>query len=167
MPNVIEVVEKLKRRMVRDAKRIENASKELEVLRDVLDRACDLQEEIENAEQRIRRTVEMLGNKQAKTILAETNVGAQFLEEKSVRAEKVSLWAYMQEYLQIVKEARVGDIVAFLQAVGIEYAKRQTIEAVIRRKPAEFRITKRNGQKFVSLRPNWRLEVSDHPRSWR
>jgi hypothetical protein len=166
MPNVIEVFEKLKRRMIRDAKLIEESRKELEALREVIDRAADLEEQADYASNRIRRTVLMIGHKQAKALLAQSSVGSEFLDAKITGGDKVSLWAFMQEYLQVVKEARVGEIVAFLQAVGIDYAKRQTIEAVIRRKPKEFKVTKRNGQKFVSLYPNWHLDISDHPREW-
>jgi hypothetical protein len=166
MPNVIDVVDKLKRRMIRDAKLIEDSRKELEALRDVAERVGSLEREIDYASIRIRRTVEMIGDKQAKAVLAQTAIGPEFLRAKIQRPEKVSLWAFLQEYLQIVKEARVGDIVTFLQAVGIDYAKRQTIEAVIRRKPEEFRITKRDGQKFVSLYPNWAAQDSAHPREW-
>ncbi len=165
MPTVIEVVDKLKTRMIRDAKLIEESRRELEALRDVAERLYDLQERIDNARSRISRTVEMIGEKQAKAVLCNTAVAKEF-SAKRVSSQKVSLWAYIQEYLQVVREARVGDIVAFLQAVGVSYAKRQTIEAVIRRKPREFKILKRNGQKFVSLHRNWELQDSEHPRDW-
>jgi len=166
MPNVIDVVEKLKRRMIRDVRLIEESRQELEAIRDVADRAVDLEMTIDSASNRIRRTISMIGNKQAGAALAETNVGPEFLHRESKSGERTSLWAFLQEYLQIVKEARVGDIVTFLQAVGIDYAKRQTIEAVIRRKPKEFKITKRNGQKFVSLYPHWEAADTPHPKDW-
>jgi hypothetical protein len=167
MPNVLDVVEQLKRRMLRDAKFLEESREELDALRSVVEKAGDLSEKMDEAEFRIRLTIEMLGNKQSKEVLSQSKIGPDLLERSKYRSpEKVSLWAYMKEYLQLVKEARVGDIVMFLQAIGIGYAKRQTIESVIRRKSRTFRVTKRGGQKFVSLCPNWYSDLSDHPRDW-
>jgi hypothetical protein len=60
----------------------------------------------------------------------------------------------MEEYLQIVGEAKVGDIVSFLQGIGIEYAKRQTVESTLRNHPDEFKVTKRKREKFISLFPD-------------
>ena len=168
MPNVIEVVEQFKRRMLRDAKFIEESRKELDALQPVLEKAADLDEKIQDAEFRIRLAVEMIGTKQSKEVLSQINIGSQLVKHpKFTPPERVSLWAYMKEYLQLVREARVGDIVMFLQAIGVDYAKRQTIESVIRRKPRTFRVTKRGGQKFVSLRPNWNWDFSSHPKNWK
>jgi len=168
MPNVLDVVEKLKRRMARDVVMIDESRKKLETLQPVIEQADDLRIAIENADMRIRRVVRMIGNEQSRSILERTLAGKEYLDRhnQSTPSEKVSLWAFLQEYLQIVKEARVGDIVAFLQAVGIDYAQRQTIESVIRRKPREFKITKRDGQKFVSLFPHWEEYDSSHPKEW-
>jgi hypothetical protein len=168
MPNVIEVLERLKRRMLQDAKVLEESRKQLAALQSVLDKAGALSEKIDEAEYHIRLTVEMIGRKQSKEVLSQCKIGPELLERsKHTAPEKVSLWAYMKEYLQQVREARVGDIVMFLQAIGIDYAKRQTIESVIRRKPKTFKVTKRGGQKLVSLRRDWYWDLSDHPKEWK
>jgi len=168
MPNVLQVVEKFKKRLVRDARVIEEANRELAPLREVFERVIELEDRIEDASLRIQRTIEMIGDRQAREALAQTTVGQKFIgQRRRVSAKhKVSLWAFMQEYLQVVKKARVNEIVEFLRAVGIDYAKRQTIESVIRRKPREFRVTKENGQKFVSLYSSWREADTAHPKPW-
>ena len=168
MPSVIEVVEQLKRRMLRDAKFLEDSRTELAAVQPILEKAADLNERMDIAEFRIRLASEMLGNKQSREVLSQSKIGMQLIERsKSTAPQKVSLWAYMKEYLQIVKEARVGDIVIFLQAVGVDYAKRQTIESVIRRKPKTFKVIKRGGQKFISLCPHWDWDLSAHPKDWK
>jgi hypothetical protein len=156
MPSVIEVVEKLKERLTRDVKTVEDARRELDGLKDVAARILDLECQMDDARIRIIRVVRMLGDKQTRTLLAKNPAFAEDRQElrkasKYSRSETVSLRSFMEEYLRIVRKAKVGDIVEFLQAVGVDYAKRQTIEAVVRRHPDEFKITKRNREKFVSL----------------
>jgi len=156
--NVLEVVEELKERLARDAKIVEESKRELRTLKEVAARINDLELQIEGARTRISRVIAMLGEKQARVILGknpafEGDFRNLRKESKYSRSETVSLRAFMQEYLRVVGQARVADIVAFLQAVGVEYAKRQTVEAAIKRNPLDLRVTKRRGQKFVSLTP--------------
>ena len=132
MPTVLEVVEKLKERVARDLKLVETSRRELETLQEVAVRIADLEIQLDEARIRIIRTISMLGDKQTKEIFVKNpalvNEFRKFSKaSKYSRSERVSLRAFMQEYLRIVKEARVGDIVVFLRAVGVDYAQRQTI----------------------------------------
>jgi hypothetical protein len=156
MPNVLEVVEKLKERLAHDVALVEGSRRELHSLKEVAHRIIDLEMQVDEARTRISRIIRMLGEKQARGILGknpafEADYRNLRKESKYSRSETVSLRAFMEEYLRVVKEARVADIVAFLQAIGVGYAKRQTVEAAIRRNPYDLKVTRRNGQKFVSL----------------
>ncbi len=136
MLNVLEVVEKLKERLAHDVAVVEGSRQELDGLKEVAQRIVD--------------------EKQARAILGknpafETDYRNLRKESKYSRSETISLRAFMEEYLRVVREAKVGDIVAFLQAIGVGYAKRQTVEAAIKRNPHDLKVTRRNGQKFVSL----------------
>src|ERR1039458_3394684 len=156
MPSCNEVFEKHKERLTRDVKTVEDTRRELDELKDVAARILDLERQMDDARIRIIRVVRMLGDKQTRALLSKNPAFSEDRQElrkasKYSRSETVSLRSFMEEYLRVVRKAKVGDIVAFLQAVGVDYAKRQTIEAVVRRHPDEFKITKRNREKFVSL----------------
>ncbi len=156
MLNVLEVVEKLKERLAHDVAVVEGSRQELDGLKEVAHRIVDLEMQVGEARTRISRIIRMLGEKQARAILGknpafETDYRNLWKESKYSRSETISLRAFMEEYLRVVREAKVGDIVAFLQAIGVGYAKRQTVEAAIKRNPHDLKVTRRNGQKFVSL----------------
>ena len=156
MLNVLEVVEKLKERLAHDVAVVEGCRQELDGLKEVAHRIVDLEMQVGEARTRISRIIRMLGEKQARAILGknpafETDYRNLRKESKYSRSETISLRAFMEEYLRVVREAKVGDIVAFLQAIGVGYAKRQTVEAAIKRNPHDLKVTRRNGQKFVSL----------------
>jgi hypothetical protein len=162
MPNVLEVVEKLKERLASDVKTVEESKRELHSLKEIATRIVDLETRVDEARTRISRIIRMLGEEQARAILGKSPAFKAHYrnlqkESKYSRSETVSLRAFMEEYLRVVRKAKVAEIVAFLQAIGIEYAKRQTIEAAIRRNPDVLKVTKRNGQKLVSLASQYEL----------
>lgn len=162
MPNFLEVVDKMKERLVSDAKFVEQWKHELESMLPIANRIAHLEAEIDDARMRMMRIATMLGEHRTKEILGST---PKFVREYMQRCKNemakgarynrdpnTSLRSFIEEYLRIVKEAKVGEIVQFLNAIGVDYAKRQTIEGVIKRNTYEFAIIRRGSGKFVRLR---------------
>jgi hypothetical protein len=162
MPDFLDVVDKMKGRLVSDAKFVEQWRHELAAMLPMANRIAHLEAEIDDARMRMMRVATMLGEDRTKEILATT---PKFVREYMQRYRKerakgarynrdqsTSLRSFVEEYLRIVKEAKVGDIVQFLHAIGVDYAKRQTIEGVIKRNTYDFTVIKRGRGKFVRLR---------------
>jgi hypothetical protein len=70
---------------------------------------------------------------------------------EDLRAE-LPLWQAVQEYLLIVHEAKVGEIVSFFSEVGIPNTTRQAIESALKRHAKTFQTVKRGKEKLVSLK---------------
>ena len=81
MPSVSEVVEKLKERLTRDVKTVEDARRELDGLKDVAARILDLERQMDDARIRIIRVVRMLGDKQTRALLAKNPAFAEDRQE--------------------------------------------------------------------------------------
>jgi hypothetical protein len=65
--------------------------------------------------------------------------------------EKTALWQHVRQYLRFVPEAQAGEMVSFLQWVGIRVT-RQAVESAIRSHPREFAVKTRGREKFISLK---------------
>jgi len=63
----------------------------------------------------------------------------------------LELWEAVEQYLRFVPEAKVKEILEFMEMVKIN-ASRQSVEAAIKAHPKVFRIQKRKGEKFISLK---------------
>lgn len=74
-------------------------------------------------------------------------------EEKANRVlrRSLELWEAIEQYLQFDREARIKDILEFVQFIGMK-ASRQSVEAAIKAHPKVFRVVKRKREKFVSLK---------------
>lgn len=149
-----KVVEALRNGVKRDLKIVEQAKQELEKLEEVAQRIYALQDNLEQAEIRVIRTLEMLRDKQLTDSVAKSPAFKQIHDRLNLpHSREVSLRAATQEYLRIAKKAKVAKIVEFLQGIGFDYAKRQTIEGVIKRHPYDFKVVHRGREKFITARP--------------
>jgi hypothetical protein len=63
----------------------------------------------------------------------------------------LELWEAVEQYLRFVPEAKIKDILEFMEMVKVN-ASRQSVEAAIKAHPKVFRAQKRKGEKFISLR---------------
>jgi hypothetical protein len=154
VPNFQKVVDTLKAEVKRDAKIVAKGKKELEALEEVAERIYALQREVGAAEMRIIRTLEMMRDKQLTESVIDhpaLDTVRSYLGNKN-RTRDVKLRVATEEYLRIVKKAKVAEIVAFLQALGFDYAKRQTVEGMIKRHSFDFNIVKEGRDKFITAR---------------
>ncbi len=72
-------------------------------------------------------------------------------DPKKLRKE-ISLWEAMVEYLQNTPEARIGEMEAFFEAVGLPNSGRQAVESALKRHPETFKIRKDKRDKYISLK---------------
>ncbi len=63
----------------------------------------------------------------------------------------LELWEAVEQYLRFVPEAKVREILDFMELIKIR-TSRQAVEAAITAHPKVFRVLKRKQEKFVSLK---------------
>jgi hypothetical protein len=153
MPNFQKVVDTLKADVKRDVNIVARAKAELEELEEIANRIAMLELDLSGAEMRIVHTLEMLRDKK----LTESVINHPALERVREymgvkRTKDVTLRVATGAYLRIVKRAKVAEIVDFLQAIGFSYAKRQTIESLIKRHDFDFEVVKDGREKFITAR---------------
>jgi hypothetical protein len=158
VPSIGEVVEKMKANLARDVKNVEAAKVELESLTEIADKIYELEKTVDHGSMRIVRIIELLKDKKTKAnVLKNPNMTRihDSFEGRGEIKRPVKLRVAIEEYLRVVDRAKVGEIVEFLQAIGLDYAKRQTVESVIKRNSFDFTVTKQGREKFISRNQTW------------
>ena len=67
------------------------------------------------------------------------------------RAE-LPLWRAIKWYVGFAGEARINDVLLFLNALEFEGANRNSVESALRVHPEDFIIKKRKNEKYISLK---------------
>ena len=153
-----EVVKRLKRNLKKDIDTVVSTSLRLKELEEVAKQVEALDAQCDTAKIRAIRTIRMVGGRiTTKKRLLNIPEFADFhrdLQEPSKysRSEAVSLRSFTSEYLRAAGPSKVGEIVAFLQWMGVKYAKRQSIEGVIKRNPETFLVTRKGREKFIDVK---------------
>ena len=152
-----EVVKRLKRNLKKDIDTVVSTSLKLKELEEVAKQVEALDAQCDTAKIRAIRTIRMVGDDTTKKRLLNIPEFADFhrdLQEPSKysRSEAVSLRSFTSEYLRAAGPSKVGEIVAFLQWMGVKYAKRQSIEGVIKRNPETFLVTRKGREKFIDVK---------------
>lgn len=65
--------------------------------------------------------------------------------------DSTPLWEHVRSYLRFVPESQVGEIVEFLEWVGIE-TSRQAVESAVKTHRKVFQVKPRGRERFVSLK---------------
>ncbi|MGD0570169.1 MAG: hypothetical protein ABSA78_17335 [Candidatus Sulfotelmatobacter sp.] len=152
-----EVVKRLRRNLKKEIDTVATTSLRLKQLEEVSKEIESLDAQCDTAKIRAIRTIRMVGDDATKKRLLNIPEFADFhgeLQEPSKysRSEAVSLRSFTSEYLRAAGPSKVGEIVAFLQWMGVKYAKRQSIEGVIKRNPETFRVTRKGREKFIDVK---------------
>jgi len=150
MPGALEVARKMKQRLEHECRAVSSAKKKLDALAKVYNQIQDLEARIEAGNERIRPIAALLGDDETRELHSPDH--QQIRDFLSVNRSRIGLWAFVEEYLRLNGRAKVGEIVAFLQALGHENVKRQTIESVVKRNPRDFKAVKEGRDKFIELR---------------
>jgi hypothetical protein len=163
MPMMNDAIKAMEQRLLHECKAIQNIRTEMEELAPAYNRFLDLQKELATRHKRINRIQAVFGPNGIKRIEEKdkSDVVGNTLEvwpSPAQLREDLVLWEAIFEYLSTVPESSVIDIQTFLSALGITVKNkpisRQAIESAIRTHSDVFRVIKRKGEKFVSLKEN-------------
>jgi hypothetical protein len=151
-----DTMEAIRNRLVHDAARLEEISKQMGELSRSYNLYVDLLRERESHENSAQKLIGLLGPDQYFNAMTtdETVTIVDKIEEAPGAAtlrQELSLWEAVKQFLRFVPEARIREILEFFKLVGIE-ATRQAVESSIRAHPKTFRVIKRGREKFVSLK---------------
>jgi len=159
MPTAHDAILALKQRLGHEQKQIENARNEMQKLAECYNRHIDLVKEMEERRKRVERIAGVLGphNFEFAELFSDGTQRTRFpVKEIESSADelrkKLALWEAIEQFLTCATEARVGEIQAFLQAVNIVGTTRQAIESAVKTHPKVFRVTKRGGERYISLK---------------
>lgn len=137
---LIQAIESRIRHDDQEAKRIVG---EIAELSDTYNRYLDLQSQLSAHERSSEKLKALLGT-------GPIPLGEQDRETEELRSE-LELWEAVEQFLRFVPEARLREIVEFLEATGIK-TSRQAIEACLRAHPKVFAVRVKKRVKFISLR---------------
>lgn len=160
MPTTKEVIAALNRRLGHEQSRVFEIRNEMSHLQPMYDRYLDLMQEADDRRKRTQRIAAVLGpgsylwaDKLSKKGQPHDPSEVKKIEA-SVRhlRKNLALWEAIEQYLALYDEARMTDVQAFLEAVGIGPASRQAIESAVRSHPDLFRTTKRGAARYYSLK---------------
>ena len=156
MSRAMDVLGRIRSALVFDAKRLREISAEMETLADAYHRYSALRDESDKREKSLHGLKALLGHDMYYKVMREdeTSTIGEEAETRPTAYElraATPLWEHVVNYLRFVSEARVGEIVDFLEWAGLD-ANRQAIESAIRAHPRTFAVKKKGREKFVSLK---------------
>ena len=149
-----DAVQTALRRLRHEKQEVRKLSKETERLSKAYNQYLDVQNQYRDRLKSIEKLKALLGS----YILLPQGVEDQSdLDESTLintARNNLELWEAVQQYLRLVQEARMNEILAFLSEVQIK-ATRQAVEACLKAKPKVFSTRKKNREKFISLKEKY------------
>jgi hypothetical protein len=113
----------------------------------------DLRREAAERKRSIERLVAIMGSRDWNLASTLSELGATVArigERQEVLRDAVPVWEAMKEYLSYVPEARLGELQAHFDRVGYP-TNSGAMEAVLRKRPDEFRKRKSRHERFIAL----------------
>lgn len=157
MARISDVQRRIRGALVLDAKRLREIADEMDKIAEAHNRYLALQRESEAHEKSAHGLAALLGPDGFYEVMTSDKseaIGYQVEVIPSPRElrDRAALWEHVAQYLRFVPEgAQVGEILAFLAALGIE-TKRQAIESALRTHRGVFSVRKRGREKIVTLK---------------
>lgn len=146
-----DVVRAAVRRLKHEQQQLRNLSKDTERLSKAYNEYLDVQSQYRNRLKSIEKLQGLLGD----NILLPRGIEDQAdLDESTDIAtarNNLELWEAVQQYLRLVQEARMNEILAFFSDVQFK-TTRQAVEACLKAKSKVFATRKKNREKFISLK---------------
>jgi hypothetical protein len=157
MPTIADTVLQMRKRLEHECRSLVTARTEMAALADQYNRYVDLQAQVARHDARMRNLSAVLGPDgmlnamygDESDIVGNT---VEILPSPAMLRQETPLWKMLREYLRFVKEARVGDMMIFLDAMRFSDVTRQAIESALKRHPKTFNVTRRGSEKVVSLK---------------
>jgi len=150
------LVSAMMKRLGHDETVREQLEQELEELSSGYHKYLDVMEQLKAHDRSIERLKAIVGIGAAPGE-AIMYMGAQDPEDAEAEAEnrqlrrRLELWEAVEQYLRFVPEAKIRDILDFMEMVNIR-TSRQAVEAAIKAHSKVFRVQKKKQEKFVSLK---------------
>jgi hypothetical protein len=154
VPGSPHIYDSVRRQARLDAEKLSTVNGELARLHESYLRYKELLEERSSLEDRLRVNFSIVGHiaDAAESGLLDS-LGDQEGLAINVNEERkaIPLWKVIREIIKHTEKIRIVDLESQLRAFGYR-TTRQAIESVIKTHPSVFRTTKRNREKFVSLK---------------
>jgi hypothetical protein len=156
MSRVVDVVSRIRTALAFDANRLQEIADEMERLAEAYHRYQALSEEADKREKSLHGLKALLGHELYYKVMLQDQTAAigenaETLPTAAQLRESTPLWMHLANYLRFVPEARLGEIVDFLNGVGLE-ATRQAVESAIQAHRKLFVTKKRGREKFIALK---------------
>jgi len=157
MPRMQDVMYALRAQWAEDEKALETALDEQNKLRASYIRFVDLQEQVKQRTERMRRVGALLlgsDHTQRSDVEAMQKAAAQLgidVNEWDAVFEGIPLWSTIAEILRHTGELQVVDLHTILHNCG-EKVSRQAIESALETHASAFKIRRKGREKFVSLK---------------
>jgi len=146
------VMEMMRARLAHDVTRRKEVEKEMAQLASAYNRYVDLRNQLAAHIRSAERLKGIMGTMNVRDIeLSFPTDGPRSGEIDALLRHELELWEIIEEYLQFVPEARVREILEFLEHIELS-TSRQAVEAAIKSRPKKFTIRKRKGENIVSLK---------------
>jgi hypothetical protein len=145
-----DVIARVRNRLNADAVRLKELAAEREALAAAYHRYLDNQDEALRREASAKSGLAFLGPHVVQQLVQDGSdawAGIDWVKSAAMLREKAALWEHVEQYLRIVPEAQVNEILGVLERLGI-VASRQAIESAVRTHPDVFGTRKRKSEKY-------------------
>lgn len=153
MPGIPHVYDSVRHQARLDAERLSTVNGELASLHESYLRYKELLEHRSSLEDRLRVNLSIVGHilggeeELLDSLRDDQGLAIDVAEERKI----TPLWKVLREIIKHTEKIRIVDLEIQLQTFGYSIT-RQAIESAIKTHPSVFRDTKRNREKFVSLK---------------
>ena len=148
-----EIYEQILRRLKHDLAQSQEVEKQMAQLAPEYNKYLDLRKRLQDHERSSEKLTAVLSPEVA--ALATEQVSGTLSEQKKKKLaylrQQLQLWEAVEQFLRFVPEARVHEILDFLEYAKIT-ASRQAVEAAIKAHPKVFVVRKQRREKYISLR---------------
>jgi hypothetical protein len=148
--NADAIIGAIENRIRHDEQQVKRVTDEMRKLSDPYNRYLDLERDLRTHERSIEKLQGLLGASLLYSIPMGDDDAKNEEKVKELRRE-LELWEAVEQFLRFVPEARLREIVEFLEAAGIK-TSRQAIEACVQAHPKVFAARIKRRVKFLSLR---------------
>lgn len=157
VPLLTDTLDALKQQLASECQRVQAIRSEKKKYADAYNRYVALQKELQERASRIDELAGMLGPDGALEAMREDSSDAigHTIEVHTSMAQlraELPLWKAIRWYVEYVGEARINDVILFLQALGVDGANRSAIESALRKHPETFSIRMAKREKYLSLK---------------
>lgn len=157
VPLLTDAIDSLKQQLVSECQRVQEIRDERRKYADAYNRFVALQKELQERAARIDELAGMLGPEEVLTTMREDTSDAvgETIEVHTAISQlrsELPLWKAIRWYVGYTGEARINDVLLFMDSLGIAGANRNSVESALRKHPETFSIRHANREKYIGLK---------------